>query len=308
MTQTLPESFPRWRARLKYTNLPPRGWHFVAGILVALVVIVGFWVGKQPPTAAHTNSLGQLHLHAGSVVMPETPGWSHRIIRSVPRLASGSLTTLPAASKVSATLFRTVILADVARDESGYRLARVGVGNGIPIGDQEVVVTTSGPKPILETLTTLERLVLHAAEAKLAEATIEVQTPTFALLRTPACLLLNGVHKNVDLRYAILVDLKSGQIQVVTWSTLSGSSDPPTHVVALPDNCTFDCALDVSVSARIGPIPFAWSFAMQSLPQGRSVEVPPTLAHEIEAIQSGAGDPSQLERTLAELFNAQPTS
>ena len=71
-------------------------------------------------------------------------GWSHRVIRSRPKLASGELASLPESAQVTATLLRTVITVDVVGRGSAYRLARVGVGNAVPVGGREVVVTSDG--------------------------------------------------------------------------------------------------------------------------------------------------------------------
>src|SRR4051812_26902254 len=58
------------------------------------------------------------------------PGWTHLVIKSVPRLASGDLDTLPKMATTTATLFRTVLLADVRPVGEGpdrrFVLRRIG--------------------------------------------------------------------------------------------------------------------------------------------------------------------------------------
>jgi hypothetical protein len=53
-------------------------------------------------------------LTPGTQVERKIPaGWSHLILKSIPRLASGDLNTLPGMASSTATMFHTVILADV---------------------------------------------------------------------------------------------------------------------------------------------------------------------------------------------------
>src|SRR5205823_10317789 len=116
--------------------------------------------------------------------------WSHRVIRSRPKLASGELASLPESAQVTATLLRTVITVDVVGRGSAYRLARVGVGNAVPVGGREVVVTSDGPEAVLSTLGVIDRVVIRAAESKIDQGRLIARTPTFALFRTPSVLVV----------------------------------------------------------------------------------------------------------------------
>ena len=57
-------------------------------------------------------------------------GWSHLVIKSIPRLASGDRDSLPSSASKTATVFRTVVLADVQPLglEQEFILSRVGIG------------------------------------------------------------------------------------------------------------------------------------------------------------------------------------
>src|SRR5208337_2125063 len=72
----------------------------------------------------------------GTLVGDQPPKmWSHLVLKSLPRLASGDLETLPRSAFRTAALIRTVILADVGRsadDPSRFALRRVGVGLCVP--------------------------------------------------------------------------------------------------------------------------------------------------------------------------------
>jgi hypothetical protein len=234
-----------------------------------------------------------VHLAPGSSVAGALPeGWTDRVIRSVPRLALGALETLPGSARRSATLFRTVILADVAKGPRGYNLRRIGLGNAVPFGDREVVVTSEGPKEVRAALSTIERIVANTADAELCRGRIVASTPTFALFRGPSHLVVDGQHRDIEMNYALLVDPTSGDLLTLIWA---GS---PRRVIALARDPTFDCALDVAVTAKVGPLPVAWSFAMAALPPGRTIDVPTPAVRTIES-----GDPATIERTLHQFIS-----
>ena len=286
-----------------------RGDRWRAGAVVGLV---GLILSVRPcesvePTARGVDpTLPRLvHLAPGTTVDGTLgEGWAARVVRSVPRLASGALATLPESAKTTATLFHTAILADVARDRDGYALRRIGVGNAVPSGGREVVVTPEGPAEVRASLSTVERIVANAAFDELSRGRLAARTPTFTLFRTPARLVIDGEHKAVDLYYAILVDPVSGAVRTLNWATLPGKPAPPRRLTELAPDLAFDCPLDVAVDGKIGPVNVSWSFAMASLPPGRKVDVPADLARLIESTASGRGDPERLEDGLRGLLGA----
>lgn len=239
------------------------------------------------------------HLVPGAAVGQGPPaGWTHQVIRSVPRLASGALESLPEAAAEMATRFRTVIAAEVARSGPTFRLARVGIGNAIPLGGRDVVVTPHGPDEALASLGAVERLVLRAAEGKLNEARLIARTPTFALLRSPATRLVAGRHRASAFCYAFLVDPETGRLATLVWAMPDGVGGGPPEVIELPPDAALDAALDVVVDRHVGPIPITWSFAMRSLPEGRRIAVPDRAAR----LLVGAAEPEEWERALRRLL------
>jgi hypothetical protein len=190
-----------------------------------------------------------------------------------------------------------VIATEVVRSGATYRLARVGIGNAIPLHGREVIVSDDGPPQALATLSTVEHLVLRAAEAKLSEGQLIFRTPTFALLRAPTTMVIAGRHRSVNLHYAFLVDPGSGQQTTLLWKVPAGMQEAPDKMIELPPDAIFDAALDVMVERRVGPIPITWSFALVSLPNGRPITVPERVG---KFLQGGAG-PEVLERALRSL-------
>lgn len=219
-------------------------------------------------------------------------GWSHPVIRSVPRLGSGAWKSLPGTTRATATRFRTIIAAHLVRVADGYRLEKVGAGNAVPYDGEEVVVRHEGPESVLEQFGLFDRVVLGILESRLQQGRLIARTPTFALFRTPTVMVVDDRHEETALYYALLVDGRSGQLTVLSWATLA--DDPLTWVtelLELPAGQTFDLALDVQVKRRIGPVPTGWSFAMPEMPPGRSIAS--TVDWNVEELTS-----PELERIL----------
>jgi hypothetical protein len=269
---------------------------------VGLLLASGRSRDVEEPADDGTGLPQLAHLDAGLSVAGAVPkGWTHRVIRSLPRLASGEIATLPDSAKASATLFRTVILAQVTKGPRGHALSWIGVGNAVPFGDREVIITPEGPEDVRASLSTVERIVANAADSELKRGRIVARSPTFALFRTPAKLVINGAHRDVDLYYALLVDPETGAMKTLTWATPAGEATHPRRVVALPPDARFDCALDVAVNGRVGPLNVSWSFAMADLPEGRRLDVPADSARTIGEVAAGRGEPATLERIWREL-------
>lgn len=268
------------------------GWFLLLGTLTARA---------EDGAAAKLPAL--YRLPPGASVKDGPPkGWTHRVVRSVPELKTGDTTSLPESSQRTATLFRTVIAADVRRQGGGFVLARVGVGNAVPVGDRELVVTSDGPREALATLGAVEKIVMRVAEGKLDQGRIVAATPTFALFRTPAVMIVGGRHADVDLHYALLVDPATGRLRTLAWAIPQDRSSPPAELVALDPDAEFRIPLDVRVTSRLGPLPVAWSFAMPKLPPGPPRDLPDEAARTLA--RADRQPPARLERLLRTLAGA----
>ncbi len=239
----------------------------------------------------------------GTLVGDQPPRtWSHLVIKSVPRLASGDLETLPRSAFRTATLIRTVILADVGRsadDPSRFVLRRVGIGLCIPDRSRGDVVVESGR---LEEqgvrLGMMEKVVLQSAEAELARGRLSAREPAFALYHGPSVLEVEGVHHKVELFYAFLVDQQSGALRVLLWpETRKGGPPAPARLVELRPNLVFDCPLNVKAQRLLGTVPVSWSFAMENLPPGQPRPMSPDLRRCLVG-NAQRRDPERLEQAL----------
>ncbi|MEW4568193.1 hypothetical protein AB1L88_10020 [Tautonia sp. JC769] len=242
-----------------------------------------------------------VHLEPGAEVGQGAPeGWTSRVVRSVPRLVSGDLASLPDSAGATATRFRTVITAEVAPPEPRRRparLVRVGVGNAVPVGNRELVVTRHGPPEAFDSLGVVDRVVLIAAEAKLHRGRLIARSPTFALFQTPTVLVVEGKHREVNLHYALIVEPTTGALTTFCWPDPASDSGPIDAVLRLAPELSFDAGLDARVTRRIGPAPVSWSFAMTSPPPGDRI---PLGFGDATALTSHT-DVDRLERMLRSL-------
>src|SRR4051794_24783385 len=124
-----------------------------------LALLLVLWSGSSRAADAFQPRLFRLTPGTNPGPRPP-PGWSHLVIKSAPRLASGDLASLPASAAGTATLFHTVIAADVRRsDDDRFVLARIGVGLAVPGRDgRDVVITSERLDQLPVTLSTVDRL------------------------------------------------------------------------------------------------------------------------------------------------------
>jgi hypothetical protein len=240
-------------------------------------------------------------------------GWSDLVIRSIPRITSGDVGTLPAGALKTATLFRSVLVANVHPvdvDEKDFELSQIGVGLCVPNPqdeDEDIVVSGDRLDALGLNLTTVQRLVLDAAEAEMAEGRIIARTSTFALFRSPAMVAGGAKHHKVNLFYAFCVERTTGRLRVGLW-TMRAEPEPakgPVTIYRLASNAIFDCQLDVRAKRILGTVPYSWSFAMRYLPPGRAVRVSPALSELIVTTNRHPDqtDIPELERLLMQAIS-----
>jgi hypothetical protein len=299
-----------------------RGWRQVrlAAIVIPFVTGIGL-IGEcaasgqiTPTILAYLVGFSQprlVPLQPGLRIEKKAPkGWTHLVIKSLPKLASGDRGTLPAGSAKTAALFRNVLLANVKpvdMSEKDFELTQVGLGICVPNPQndaEDIVVTADRLEALgLNHLTMVQRMVLDAAEAEMAEGRIIARTPTFALFRSPVTMVdAGGKHTKLYLNYAFCVERTTGKLHVGVWP-MRPSNEPqqvPLSIVKLATDAVFQCELDVHAKRILGTVPYSWSFAMRALPPGQKMRVSPELGRLIVATSRhpAESDPDELERLL----------
>jgi hypothetical protein len=243
-----------------------------------------------------------VHLEAGTRFDDRRPpeGWSHLVLKSTPRLASGDLATVSEEAFKTAGRIRLAIVADVVPTpgRGGYTLERVGAGLSAEADDDEgdVIVTPRTVDGSKGPWSAKQRIILAAASYELSHASLVAATPTFALIRLPTKFLLDGEHAKTSLLYAFLVDGESGRLRAFTWREDAGGI--PRVINELHTPAAIDGALDVK-AGRLAGIPITWSFAMTAVPGEDPIEVDAGLAEQLAPGRIEASAPDELEATIA---------
>ncbi len=215
----------------------------------------------------------------GTVIGKEAPkGWSNLILKSYSRPGAGDVRQLsPAADRLARLLF-TAILADVQPDKNdgvgkGYKLAKVAVGLGTRIGDQDVVITPDTQNRLGANLGLLARVVLRKSQAKLDEIVVVARAATFLVFDSPSFLVVDDKHKPIVLRYGILVEERTGRLDTLVWAVGRDADgkygDSIGPIQWLPANLTGDCILHVDGNEFSLGQPTEQAFAITSVPKGQ---------------------------------------
>ena len=249
---------------------------------------------------------------SGTRVGEEAPrGWSDLVVKSIPRLGSGDLETLPAFAASTAALFRTVILAEVGIDANAkdqHVLKRIGLGLAVPEKGIDVIVSSASTRDsqASSNLGFVERRVLVAAESELRKARLLASSPTLAVLTAPSTLKSPRGHEKIVLIYALRIDRKSGELRTVLWSISDDRSrtTPPVRLTLLPKKLAYTCTIDVAAERLLNTVPVNWSFAMSALPPGRQIPFPEALERWSTDLEAIAADPSAFEIDLRACLHA----
>ncbi|HTU92511.1 MAG TPA: hypothetical protein VMF69_20690 [Gemmataceae bacterium] len=251
-------------------------------LMVCCVTDVACSDGKS--SADYDVTLRRLaQIPPGTVIGEEAPkGWSHLIIKSYSRPGSGDVKQLsPTADRLTRLLF-TAIVADVRSgaevgkegdSSKRYKLAKVAVGLGTRIDNRDTVITPDTQNQLGADLGLLARVVLRKSQEKLDENMVVARSAAFAVFDSQSFLAEDGKHKPIVLRYAILVDERTGRLNALVW--LVGREADGKYGEALgaiqwlPDNLTGDCVLHIDGNEFSLGRPTEKAFAITTPPKGR---------------------------------------
>jgi hypothetical protein len=228
-------------------------------------------------------------------------GWTHLVIKSTPRLASGDVGTLPAIGRRTATLLRTALLVEVAPAREGrFVLRRVGVGLCTPIKGVDTVISSATIDKLGAPFGVVERVVLGKAEEELSGDRLRAVTPSFALYSAPTLQKIGTAHEPVCLQYALLVEPRTGELRTLLWSQVTETArrTPPAQVDLLAPGLVTESAVDVRAERLLSAVPVNWSFALTALPCGTPL---PTTAAVRRWCLHDAFTPAEAARFEADL-------
>ncbi|HTU19096.1 MAG TPA: hypothetical protein VMG10_13630 [Gemmataceae bacterium] len=215
----------------------------------------------------------------GTVIDKKAPkGWSNLIVKSYSRPGAGDVKQLSITADRLTRLLFTAIVANVKPNKEGsdgkfYKLAKVAVGLGTRIDDKDTVVTPDTQKRLGAGLGLFARVVLRTAQEKLDDITILARSATFQVFDSPSLMVVDGKHKRIVLRYALLVEERSGRLDTLVWALghdQDGKYGNPIGAIQwLPPDLTGDCVLHVDGNEFSLGQPTEKAFAITAPPKGQ---------------------------------------
>ncbi len=160
---------------------------------------------------------------AGTVISDKAPSdWTHLIDKSQPKMHYGDVEKVPKSVRALSGMFFTAMLARVRppdpQEHAGYRLDDVAIAMGTRIGTADMIITPETQKKLGANLAFLPRIALARGYERLETVTVAARTGTMTIVDGPANMLLDGKHRPIVVRYAILVDPRTGSLESTTWA------------------------------------------------------------------------------------------
>lgn len=241
-------------------------------------------------------------------------GWSHLVIKSLPRVRPGEESSIPLLVRSQtvrmASWMFTVFAADVRPDQRAgqtiYTLRAVGLGLGTASGGRDIVITPETANDHGIELDWITREILTKGYKTQRLAVVVVHGSTFGLVDTPVWYRCGTHHRLIRFRYALIVDAPSGRLDVLVWLLdPEGDCADGAAVVLAPD--TIDEAEllpDPKEFNTIG-IPSDAAFAVNRLPPHRArLLLPPDLRPLAEQVKYTPTEAGALEAGLRRLLES----
>jgi len=217
----------------------------------------------------------------GTVVGTTAPqGWSHLVIKSLPRVRADHRAGLRDITVEKAAWMFTAFLADVTREPDGtFTLKRLGLGLGAKGDHGDTVVTSDTAWKRGVSTGPFGGMILDKGYAVQRRAVLPLWSAGFGLLDTPVWFKCGDTNRLVRYRYALLVDRPTGRLDVLMWSL--GADGPGcgrlAEVVRIAPN-TIDLAELVVDRRKAGVLfPDDDAFAVEQLPPGARRPLPDDL-------------------------------
>lgn len=217
-------------------------WYLWPAAAPAPVWAADYEVTARPPEA----------LAPGTVVGTGPPeGWSHLVIKSLPRVRPGTESQVPALARSQTVRMTrwmfTAFAADVRPETRGaetrHHLRAIGLGLGTSVGGRDVVVTPETAAAHGVRLDWITRQILTKGYQTQRLAVVVVQSPTFAVLDTPVWFRCGEANRLVRYRYALLVDAPTGRLDVVLWPLDAGGCFAALPAVRVAPNAVDEAEL-----------------------------------------------------------------
>jgi hypothetical protein len=237
-------------------------------------------------------------LNPGTIVNDKAPDeWTHLILKSNPAVTQGDISDVSQNDKNLSSLVRTASVANVVKRQLGeqtvFQLSHVAIGLCVNIDGNDTVVSPDTQKKLGAGLGFIARTVLGKIYEEQSRVELVARSDYAAIYDAPIILRWEGKNREEVLRYAILVDPKTGDLKTFVWMIEYNDGKYmgfKGKVQLLSENCVMKCDLHVDSSEYTFGIPSKVAYACASIPVGK-VEFPmPASLEEPAGLQELTSD------------------
>jgi hypothetical protein len=294
-----------------------------AGLATAGLALRWFRPVVQPPAWADEYDVTAQppeEIAPGTLIGSEPPaGWSHLVIKSLPRVRPADIPRLPTNPIVDreglvrrVSWMFTAFVADVVPERHGhhtrYRLRAIGLGLGANVNGRDMILTSDTAESLGLKLDSwgIQKLTLDTGYRVQQQARVVLHGPSFALVDTPVTFRCGEKNRMVRYRYALLVDPPTGRLDVLAWrlDDGSGACADLTRAVLLNPNTIDEAELipDLTEFSKIG-IPNELAFGVDDLPPHRlEMKFPPEVIAQADKTKFTPEEAHTLETDLRKLL------
>ncbi|MEZ6088583.1 MAG: hypothetical protein R3C05_11260 [Pirellulaceae bacterium] len=279
-------------------------------------IIIGLWATVQAVVAVaqpyQTDPRPISIIQPGTIVDAGPPeGWTHLIVKSFPRVASGDVNQIPERDMRLAGLMFTALTARVQQGSDGvWRFSEVATGAGTSINGRDVVIDSRTQKQLGANFGILERMLLKEFDAKQSQAVYKVINQNFLVVDTVGAFRAQGVNRMLPLRYAMLTDPRTGRVDTFCWLMDADSSGVSTQAMGelqwLPPSLIFVPQLHVDASQyNFLGIPSDTAFCSTNIPPGRiTMKIPAEASKPLGKAVLNADDAQAMHQWLGQIVSS----
>lgn len=263
-------------------------------------------VSAESPVTYDLTAKPADSLEPGTIVEKAAPkGWSHLVLKSLPRVRDDQKAGLPELTVEKASWMFTAFLANVTKDENGrYRFDKAALGLGAKAKERDTILTAETGRKLGGDLGLFGGEILNKGYEVQKKAILVFSGPSMAMLDTPVWFRVADDNVLVRYRYAMVVDQLSGRMETLLWrlGTDGVGTSFDDAVWLKPDSVDMpELVVDKKKVNRLG-IPADDAFAVFKMPAGKVTPIPVDLQKLAAQTRFTADEAYALDVGLRKLF------
>ncbi|QDS88643.1 hypothetical protein EC9_28340 [Rosistilla ulvae] len=215
-------------------------------------------------------------LRPGTLVDNGPPeGWTHLIVKSFPKVASGDVDKIPERDSQLASLMFTALAARTQQTADGsWQLTEIATGAGTSVRGRDMIISSDTQQQLGADLGFFARMVLKEFDAKQTQVQYKTISRHFFVVDTIGAFRWKNENRLLPLRYALVLQPQTGQLDTFCWLMDADATGVSTAAVGsihwLPKSLVFAPQLHVDYSKyNFLGIPSDTAFCSTNIPPGQ---------------------------------------